>query len=142
MKVLLAEDDENLGLLLSRLLKRKGVEVLWVKDGQEAYDIIYKDSYDVLILDWMMPKLSGIELLKLLRQEDYQGNILMLTAKDTVEDRVTGLNNGADDYLVKPFEMVELLARLNALCRRQGVYNSGSLSHRGYTLEESSYTLN
>lgn len=141
MKILLAEDDENLGSLLTKILKRKAVNVVWTKDGEEAYKSVYKDCYDVLVLDWMMPKLSGLDLLKRLRNENYEGKILMLTAKDTVEDRVTGLNSGADDYLVKPFDTAELLARLNALCRRQGIYSSGSINYKGYTLNESSYCL-
>lgn len=141
MKILLAEDDENLGLLLSRLLKRKSVNVVWAKDGEEAYSLVYKDSYDVLVLDWMMPKLSGMDLLKRLRSEGYEGKILMLTAKDTIDDRVAGLDNGADDYLVKPFDIAELLARLNALCRRQGIYTKDAINHKGYILDESSYCL-
>lgn len=141
MKILLAEDDEHLGLLLSRLLKRKSVNVVWAKDGEEAYSLVYKDGYDVLVLDWMMPKLSGMDLLKRLRSECYEGKILMLTAKDTIDDRVAGLDNGADDYLVKPFDIEELFARLNALCRRQGVYTKDAINHKGYILDESSYSL-
>ena len=93
-----------------------------MEDGEAAYEQCYRDGYDVLILDWMMPKLDGIALCKRLRAEEYQGKILLLTARDSVEDKVAGLNEGADDYLVKPFEMAELLARLHALVRRQGSY--------------------
>lgn len=118
MKILLAEDDINLGKLLSMLLKKQNITVNWVQDGEAAYDAVYADGYDVLVLDWMMPLLSGLDLCKRLREEDYQGKILLLTAKDTSADKVQGLNSGADDYLVKPFELEELVARLNALCRR------------------------
>lgn len=118
MKILLAEDDINLGKLLSMLLKKQNITVNWVQDGEAAYDAVYADGYDVLVLDWMMPLLSGLDLCKRLREEDYQGKILLLTAKDTLADKVQGLNSGADDYLVKPFELEELVARLNALCRR------------------------
>lgn len=141
MKILLAEDDLNLGNLLSTLLKKQSIQVTWVKDGQEAYQEIYNDGYDVLVLDWMMPKLNGVELCRTLRQEDYQGKIIMLTAKDAIEDRVNGLNSGADDYLVKPFDIHELVARLHALTRRQGTYSGEKLEYRDYVLDANSYTL-
>lgn len=88
------------------------------KGGEDAYDYAAASHYDVLILDWMMPNGSGIDVCRRLRKEGYSGAILMLTAKDTVEDRVEGLDSGADDYLIKPFEIDELLARLRALSRR------------------------
>ena len=141
MKILLAEDDINLGKLLSILLKKKNITVNWVQDGEAAYDAVYADGYDVLVLDWMMPKLSGLDLCRRLREEDYQGKILMLTAKDTLADKVEGLNNGADDYLVKPFEMEELIARLSALSRRQGQYSAENLRYGDYTLESATYCL-
>ena len=141
MKILLAEDDINLGKLLSMLLKKQNITVNWVQDGEAAYDAVYADGYDVLLLDWMMPLLSGLDLCKRLREEDYQGKILLLTAKDTLADKVQGLNSGADDYLVKPFELEELVARLNALCRRQGQYSAEKLRYGAYTLESSTYCL-
>ena len=141
MKVLLAEDDKNLGKLLSMLLKKQGISVDWVEDGQAAYDLVYTDAYDVLILDWMMPKMDGIKLCRTLRDEEYAGKIIMLTAKDAVADKVQGLNSGADDYLVKPFQLEELVARLNALCRRQSQYSGASVSYGPYTLEEGTYCL-
>ena len=141
MKILLAEDDINLGKLLSMLLKKQNITVNWVQDGEAAYDAVYADGYDVLVLDWMMPLLSGLDLCKRLREEDYQGKILLLTAKDTLADKVEGLNSGADDYLVKTFELEELVARLNALCRRQGQYSAEKLCYGVYTLESSTYCL-
>ena len=141
MKVLLAEDDLNLGKLLSMLLKKQNINTTWVQDGEAAYDSVYSDGYDALILDWMMPRLSGIDLCKRLRDEEYQGKILMLTAKDSTADKVQGLNAGADDYLVKPFEMPELVARLQALCRRQGQYSADNLCYGKYILEEGTYCL-
>lgn len=137
MKILLAEDDINLGKLLSMLLKKQNITVNWVQDGEAAYDAVYADGYDVLVLDWMMPLLSGLDLCKRLREEDYQGKIL----KDTLADKVQGLNSGADDYLVKPFELEELVARLNALCRRQGQYSAEKLRYGAYMLESSTYCL-
>ena len=141
MKILLAEDDTNLGKLLSMLLKKQNINVNWVQDGKAAYAAVYADGYDVLVLDWMMPLLSGLNLCKRLREEEYQGKILLLTAKDTLADKVQGLNSGADDYLVKPFEMEELIARLHALCRRQGQYSAENLRYGEYTLESSTYCL-
>ncbi|MDO4178340.1 MAG: response regulator transcription factor [Phascolarctobacterium sp.] len=141
MKVLLAEDDKNLGRLLSMLLKKQNIDVTWAEDGEAAYQQVYNDGYDVLVLDWMMPKLSGVDLAKRLRDEEYEGKILLLTAKDTISDKVMGLNMGADDYLVKPFDMAELVARLNALCRRHGTYASSQLSFGEYILDSSTYSL-
>lgn len=141
MKVLLAEDDKNLGKLLSSLLKKQNIDVVWVEDGEAAYNLAYSDGFDVLILDWMMPRLTGVELAKRLRDEDYDCKILLLTAKDTISDKVMGLNMGADDYLVKPFDMAELVARLNALCRRHGTYSSPQITYGDYTLDSSTYSL-
>lgn len=119
MNVLLAEDDMQLGELISFMLKKKGgCRVEWVKTGEDAYDYASSVHYDVLVLDWMMPNGTGVDACRDLRKEGYSGAILMLTAKDAVEDRVVGLDAGADDYLVKPFEIDELLARLRALTRR------------------------
>ena len=141
MKILLAEDDKNLGRLLQNLLKKENIKTDWVEDDDAAYEQCYRDGYDVLILDWMMPKLDGIALCKRLRAEEYHGKILLLTARDSVEDKVTGLNEGADDYLVKPFEMAELLARLHALVRRQGSYKQEDFVCKGVTLAVKDYTV-
>ena len=141
MKILLAEDDINLGKLLELMLRKRNIATTWVQDGEAAYEKVYADGYDVLVLDWMMPRLSGIDLCTRLRGEEYQGKILLLTAKDTVADKVQGLNAGADDYLVKPFDMEELVARLNALCRRQGQYSAENITYNGYTLEAGTYCL-
>ncbi|MDR7315713.1 response regulator transcription factor [Brevibacillus nitrificans] len=119
MRVLLAEDQLLLGKIIVRMLEEKGGhDVTWVTNGQEAYNLIIDCYYDVLVLDWMMPQKDGVTLCKELREQGYSGAILMLTAKDTLEERIKGLDAGADDYLVKPFESDELLARLRALSRR------------------------
>ncbi|MCM2535980.1 response regulator transcription factor [Neobacillus pocheonensis] len=119
MNILLAEDDSQLGELIVYMLKKKGdYKVEWVMDGDDASYYATSSHYDVLILDWMMPGGTGVEVCRRLRKQGYSGAILMLTAKDTVEDRIEGLDAGADDYLVKPFEIGELLARLRALSRR------------------------
>lgn len=118
MKVLLAEDDAKLGKLIKYMLEKNDISVEWVTRGDEIYEYATYDDYDVLILDWMMPGESGVDACRRLREGGYEKAILMLTARDAVEDRVTGLDAGADDYLVKPFEFAELLARLRALGRR------------------------
>lgn len=118
MNILFAEDDENLGKMLFHLLNKEYCRVDWVKDGQSAYEYAMFTDYDVVILDWMMPKMSGIEVCRRLRKKGYQGGILFLTAKDSLADVVEGLDSGADDYLVKPFKFEELTARIRALLRR------------------------
>jgi DNA-binding response OmpR family regulator len=119
MNILLAEDDIRLGELIVHMLSKKGgYKVEWVTEGEEAYDYALASHYEVLILDWMMPGGDGVSVCRRLRKEGYSGAILMLTAKDSLQDRVEGLDAGADDYLVKPFELDELLARLRALTRR------------------------
>ncbi len=119
MNILLAEDDFQLGELVEYMLKKKGgYNVDLVMDGEDAYDYAKASHYDILILDWMMPNEDGVSVCRRLRLSGYSGAILMLTAKDAVEDRIIGLDAGADDYLVKPFEIEELLARLRALSRR------------------------
>ncbi|MFL6557591.1 MAG: response regulator transcription factor [Bacillus sp. (in: firmicutes)] len=119
MNILLAEDDTRLGELIVYMLKKKGgYKVEWVMDGEDAYYYATSAHYDVVIMDWMMPNGTGVDVCRRLRKQGYAGAILMLTAKDTVGDRIEGLDSGADDYLVKPFEIEELLARLRALSRR------------------------
>ncbi|MBR3623803.1 MAG: response regulator transcription factor, partial [Selenomonadaceae bacterium] len=118
MRVLLAEDDEKLGKLIEYMLVQNGIKVEWVKNGSEIFEYAMYSEYDILVLDWMMPGESGLDACTRLRQNGYEKAILMLTAKDSVEDRVAGLDAGADDYLVKPFEFSELMARLRALARR------------------------
>lgn len=118
MNILLAEDDLKLGKLMKYMLQDEGHKVNWVTRGDEALAQASDFVYDMIILDWMLPALDGIALCQQLRAQDYHKPILMLTAKDAVADRVTGLDAGADDYLTKPFEFSELFARLRALSRR------------------------
>lgn len=118
MRILLAEDDKRLSKMLEFLLKKENYIVDCVYDGQEALDYANLSDYDIVILDWMMPIKDGIEVCRTLRQTNKQIAILMLTARDTLNDRIEGLDSGADDYLAKPFEFPELLARLRALSRR------------------------
>lgn len=118
MRILLAEDDKRLSKMLEFLLKKENYIVDCVYDGQEALDYANLSDYDIVILDWMMPIKNGIEVCRTLRQTNKRIAILMLTARDTLDDRIEGLDSGADDYLAKPFEFPELLARLRALSRR------------------------
>ncbi len=118
MHILLAEDDLRLGRLVQHMLEKEDIKVDWVVEGGVAFEYAVYSSYDIIILDWMMPGESGLNVCDRLRKQGYQGAILMLTAKDAVEDRVLGLDIGADDYLVKPFEFSELMARIRALSRR------------------------
>ena len=118
MRILLAEDDKRLGNLIQYMLEQNKFSVEWITNGSDIYEYAMYSEYDILILDWMMPGENGIDACRRLRDNGYEKAVLMLTAKDSIEDRVTGLDAGADDYLVKPFEFAELLARLRALGRR------------------------
>jgi len=116
--ILLVDDERELAEPLSRLLGREGYSVDVASDGQAGYRLASQNQYDLLILDWMLPEVSGVEICQRLRQGGQSVPVLFLTAKDTIDDRVAGLDAGADDYLVKPFELRELLARVRALLRR------------------------
>jgi two-component system OmpR family response regulator len=116
--VLLVEDDETLGDMVRRGLEAKGYSVRWERDGDRAYDAACAGTCDAIILDLMLPGLDGLTLLRGLREAGVRTPVLCLTARSGVEDRVTGLEAGADDYLTKPFAFAELLARLKAVLRR------------------------
>jgi two-component system, OmpR family, manganese sensing response regulator len=118
MKILLVDDEPALAEPLSRLLTREGYIVDVATDGRVGSNLASGGSYDLLILDWMLPQLSGLQICQQLRDRGDLTPVLFLTAKDTLDDRVLGLDAGADDYLVKPFELRELLARVRALLRR------------------------
>jgi DNA-binding response OmpR family regulator len=118
MRVLVAEDDEGLRSVLERGLRESGYAVDAIEDGELALRYLDTYEYEVAIVDWRMPKVSGLEVIQRLRRRGSALPILMLTARDTARDRVTGLDEGADDYLVKPFHFAELLARVRALQRR------------------------
>lgn len=118
MKILLVDDEVELADPLSRLLNREGYEVDVATNGEAGCDLAGQGGYDLLILDWMLPGLSGLEICRQVRSRQDNTPVLFLTAKDTLNDRVDGLDAGADDYLVKPFELRELLARVRALLRR------------------------
>jgi DNA-binding response OmpR family regulator len=120
MKILLIEDEPDLGALIQNSLSHHQYVVDWAADGRTGWEYLTdnRSTYSLAIIDWMLPELSGIDICRRLRTEKYTLPILMLTARDRMEDKIAGLDAGADDYLVKPFGMAELLARLRALQRR------------------------
>jgi len=126
--ILLVEDDALLGDGVFTGLKRVPYEVDWVKNGESALEAIHLRDYDVLILDIGLPKISGIEVLKTARNNGYKNPVLILTAQDALEQKIQGLDAGADDYLIKPFAFDELCARLRALSRRPVITQSDKLS--------------
>ena len=118
MKILVAEDEIQMNRVLTTALTHEGYDVDSVYDGQAAIDMANENAYDVMVMDIMMPVKSGIEAVQEIRQTGNQSHIIMLTAMAEVDDRVTGLDAGADDYLTKPFSLKELLARLRSMSRR------------------------
>ncbi len=141
MRLLLAEDEVELSNALVAILKHNNYSVDAVFDGQEALDYLEAQDYDGAILDIMMPKLDGITVLKKLRARGNFVPVLMLTAKSEVDDRVLGLDSGADDYLGKPFAMKELLARIRAMTRRQPEAARTVLSFGNITLDRNTFEL-
>jgi DNA-binding response OmpR family regulator len=141
MKLLLVEDDALLGDGVRAGLKQAGFAVDWVQDGLAAKVALDSEVYDLLVLDLGLPKLSGMDLLKLVRAKRASLPVLILTARDTVADRVAGLNAGADDYLVKPFDLDELIARLNALLRRSAGQVELTLQHGAIELTPASHQV-
>ena len=127
MKILLAEDEVDLNNVVTRYLKKNGYSVDSVLDGEEALDYLEYGEYDLVILDIMMPKVDGFEVIKKLRNKGNHTSILMLTARDNADDKVKGLDLGADDYIVKPFDFNELLARIRAVVRRKYGKSSNKL---------------
>jgi DNA-binding response OmpR family regulator len=149
MRILLVEDDNMIGQSLRQALTDHGLTVDWVKDGVLAQDALTQGGYAAVLLDLGLPRRSGLEVLRRARQEGDRTPMLVLTARDGVDDRVTGLDCGADDYLVKPFELRELLARMRAIIRRIGGHaqsvigtaetqldlSSRELTHRGVSMQ-------
>ncbi len=142
MRILLAEDERSLSRAVSALLEKHNYSVDAVYDGQEALDFLDSGNYDALILDIMMPKLDGLEVLRRLRQQGNPIPVLMLTAKSEVEDKVTGLDMVANDYLTKPFSTAELMARIRAMTRSQtGGQMTSRLTLGNITLDQATFEL-
>lgn len=141
MRLLLAEDEIELSNALVAVLKHNNYSVDPVYNGQDALDYLLNGNYDGAILDIMMPKMDGITVLKNVRKEGLSLPIILLTAKSEIDDRVTGLDAGADDYLTKPFSMKELLARIRAMTRRQTPTSDSILTFGDLSLDRSTYQL-
>ena len=141
MRILFAEDDRDLARAVKALLEHAGYSVDVVYNGNDVLEYAEAGNYDGMILDWMMPGLSGIQALEKLRAQRIATPCLMLTARDAVEDRVTGLDSCADDYLPKPFATSELLARVRAMLRRKADYAPDVLRFADVELDRGSMTL-
>lgn len=118
MRILIVEDEKRMASFIQRGLKEEGYAVDTAEDGEKGWEYASVNEYDVIILDWMLPKMDGLALCAKIRESGSRVPVLMLTVRDTVEDKIRGLDQGADDYLTKPFAFDELLARLRALSRR------------------------
>ena len=141
MRLLLAEDEQDLSKALCAILKHNNYSVDAVYDGQDALDYGLSENYDGIILDIMMPKKNGIEVLTELRKSGVDTPVLILTAKGEVDDKILGLDSGADDYLTKPFAMGELLARIRALARRKADFTPNLLSSGNLSLNRETFEL-
>ena len=141
MRLLFAEDDRDISKAVKTLLERSGYSVDVVFNGQDAIDYIESGEYDGVILDWMMPKRSGIEVLTQMRAKGFSEPVLILTARDSVDDRVKGLDTGADDYLPKPFAASELLARIRAMLRRKEDYKHDVIKFSDIELDKSAMSV-
>ncbi|MDH5611968.1 MAG: response regulator [Gammaproteobacteria bacterium] len=141
MRILLVEDDNLLGSGLLTGLKNDGYSVDWVKKGTAAFSAITTTPYDAVILDIGLPEMSGLEVLSKARNKGITTPILILTAQDTISDRVTGLDTGADDYLTKPFDLDELYARLRALTRRSRGLSSQVIQYKHIIIDPSAHSV-
>lgn len=135
MRILIAEDEKSLNRIIAKQLKASGYSVDCAFNGEEAYDLISMTDYDAAVFDVMMPKIDGFSLLRKIRNEGNNLPVLFLTARDSIEDRVEGLDIGADDYLVKPFAFEELLARIRVLIRKNSVSNSNVITVSDLTVD-------
>ncbi|MGN0436914.1 MAG: response regulator transcription factor [Lachnospiraceae bacterium] len=141
MRILFAEDEKALSKALTTILERNHYSVDAVYDGQTALDYLDADNYDCVILDIMMPKIDGITVLKEIRKRGSTIPVLMLTAKSQVDDKVLGLDSGANDYLTKPFDAKELLARIRAITRTQTTQTDSKLQFGNITLNRATFEL-
>lgn len=141
MKTLLVEDDPLLGLGIQDALTYNGYRVEWVKSGQQALSFAESTDFDVIVLDLGLPDIDGLTVLKRLRSQQNKTPILILTARGSTEEKVTGLDHGADDYMVKPFDLPELMARLRAMQRRDTQQRAPILSHGSIELNPANHTV-
>ena len=141
MKVLLVDDERQLVDALKAILKKNNFSVDCAFNGEDGLDLALTGIYDVIVLDIMMPKIDGLTVLKNLRENKINTPILMLSAKSEISDKVIGLNMGADDYIAKPFDTQELLARIRALLRRKATFTGDLLSYNDISLDRDSFKL-
>lgn len=142
MRILYVEDEKFLAEAVIHLLKKEKINVDHAADGEEGLDLALKPNYDVVVLDIMLPKLSGLDILKTMRGRGIKTPVIMLSALNEVEDKIRGLDYGADDYLAKPFKTSELIARLKALTRRPALKDNKVLSFEDLKLDLTNRTLN
>lgn len=141
MHILLVEDERSLSRALKALLEKNHYLVDAVYDGEEALDYASVENYDAIVMDIMMPKMDGITVLRTLRTQHNETPVLLLTAKSEVEDKVQGLDSGANDYLTKPFATAELLARIRAITRKETVHASSTMTFGNVSLSTSTFEL-
>ena len=141
MRILIIEDDQSMQKLLNKRLTEESYAVDSCYDGEEALEYAIKVEYDCILLDLMIPKINGLEVLKRLRQRGNNSYIIIITARDSIEDRVNGLDAGADDYLVKPFSLDELMARMRALIRRQTDNKTQIVALDDLTIDTATHTV-
>jgi DNA-binding response OmpR family regulator len=141
MRLLLVEDDEILGDGLAAGLKIEGYAVDWLTNGKLADEALKMNSYELVVLDLNLPEMDGLSILRAMRARKDETPVLVLTAKDTVPDRVEGLDSGADDFVIKPFELDEVCARLRALARRNEGRSTPTIEHNGLVLDPASHQV-
>lgn len=141
MRILVVEDEKNIASAIKKGLEQEAFSIDIALDGDEGYDLASTEEYSVIVLDLMLPGMSGIEICKALREDGDNTPILVLTAKSETEDKVTGLNTGADDYLTKPFEFEELVARIRALLRRPPVTFDTKLEYDDLCLNPATFKV-
>ena len=141
MRLLLVEDDAMIGEAIRTGLKREGFAVDWVCDGESAAQVLRTEEFDLLLLDLGLPRKGGLQILGELRARGQGLPVLIITARDAVSDRVQGLDAGADDYLVKPFDLDELAARIRALLRRKSGHTAPAIEHLGVVLNPATHSV-
>jgi len=141
MRLLLVEDDPMIGEAIRAGLRRDGFTIDWVQDGKSADEALQTERFDLALLDLGLPRADGLEILRKLRARGSELPVLIITARDAVSDRVTGLDAGADDYLVKPFELTELAARIRALLRRKSGRAAPQIEHLGLVLDPAAHRV-
>jgi DNA-binding response OmpR family regulator len=139
MRLLLIEDDAMFGKALVRGLKQNGMTVDWIRNGPDGFAALKRAEHSIALLDIGLPEMSGLDVLKAMRSNEIMPPILVITARDQVEDMVTGLDLGADDYLIKPFELRALLARIRAVARRANARMKSLMTSKDITLDPSTY---